>query len=170
MLFGNGNTPLVSLKLLNMIMRPEDIKNFISCVGFMSYRYGNNVDFSNIVVLPHNLNGDLGVAYHMDGSLEDGKIYLDYDRLNDRELCKTYIHEVHHHLQYQSGVLRNVDGHLIWKGKGGYDRLKWEDRPWEKDAVYHTEIWWKRFKEYFNILTTAKEISDYYRPYLKESV
>lgn len=158
--WGSVNSPLISVKLLNMIMRPEDIKIFLNCVDYMGYEFENKINFNKIVVLCENLEDGIW------GRAIGDRILLDYDVLNHVEMSKTYIHEAIHHLQYQKMILtKNKSGCLEWYGDGeSYRGLKWSERPWERHAVEMTDLIWRDFKKRYGLLTTAKEICDCYSP------
>ena len=163
--FGSGNTPQVQVKLLSMIMRPEDIQNFLRCVTFMSWEMEKEVDFRNIKVIGDNLKNMKGLA-----NKEKSLIKLDYGHLNDNDITSTYIHEVIHHYQFQNNLLNIVDEkYLSWFGEfERYIGLKWSDRPWEQDAIRGQEVFFHRFKHQFSIRTTIKEISEYYAPLIEK--
>lgn len=127
----------------NYINNKTELK-YLDTILYVTLDYfklsGLSVTISNI---PKITNSSLGENYDLNGYIKGENLqYVIYiAKMNKYDCIKTIIHEVIHLQQYHSNNLQVFGNTVIWKYEiYNLQNTKYEDRPWEKEAVSYTLI------------------------------
>lgn len=117
----------------------EKSQNIVKCLDESALRW-RWPSFKHLIEVEIWFGNDMGIAKGRCHQFTEKTYCVDLlDNMSVSQTTLTFAHELRHIYQYVTRNLQDVHNVRLWNGKPGYQKLPHKDRPWEKDAIFHSK-------------------------------